>query len=132
MHHVVNSRAIHCIFMCSTEILRITRPLHCWTYIFITDIFESCYKQIQLENKLPNLLILPYININLWRTLNNFINRRWIISYMISNLLINYCIYYCTARGPVIFLISSTSQPQRSAALVPILFLLIQINIYTD
>jgi hypothetical protein len=40
-----------------------------------------------------------------------------------GSFLMSYWIYYWTANGPVIFLISSTYQFHRLAALVPILFL---------
>jgi len=70
------------------------------------------------------VFILPLIRIYLLWTLYDLFYVCRVLSYKLSFmiLLINYWMYYWTANGPVILRISSTSQFQRSLALVPILF----------
>lgn len=135
MHHIVYCWAIGSDFVCSTQEFRLLWALHRGTASTSTEIFEGSGKQIQLQYKLPHVLVFPDVQINACRFFYDFLDVGRVEPYISSEVLMSSWMYYWTAKGPVIFRMSSTYQDHSSLFLLPILFLLklcIQILLLTS
>ena len=80
MHHVVDGRAVYRVLMRSAEVLGVLRPLHGWAAALDADVLKSGHKQIQLQDELPHLFVLPDVDVDLGRTFNYLLDCRGIVS----------------------------------------------------
>ena len=124
MDHVVDGRAVVGYLMRCAEELRIGRALHGGATFLIADVLERGGQQVELQHKLPHVLVLPDIQVDLLRTLDDAFYVGGVVPCIARGVLINYWMYSCTASGPVIFRMSYTYQFHSSVFLLPMRFLL--------
>lgn len=68
--HVLDSGAVVGGLVGSAEELGLGRSLHGGAGLLVADVLEGGRQQVQLQNELPDVLVLPDVEVDLLRTLN--------------------------------------------------------------
>ena len=114
VNHVVNRWTILSAFVSSADEYEVLICCHLWACLACADSEQLYDQQIQLQDELSNMLILPNAFIDWIRKFADFLNVSWVRSWHRKSVnhiemysLISSWRYSCVAKGPFIFEMSS-------------------------